>query len=326
MFASRVSGTLEVLGTPHYNRRIAGQQESRFGGCSQRNGFKPEAAGIKSMSASHNLPRKLALLALLLAPPLATLPEALGLSCLAATPEVSQRTPAKPKAASAPAQEPPMPFRVGETLTYRVAWAAFSDAASLQLAIPERRNFYGWATWHFRSVAHTVSPVRTLFSVDDQFDSYTDASTLESRRFEMHLDELGRKQDQALHFVVTGQASRAPGTAVIVPPGTRDPLGALYALRGVDWGRTPEFRAPVYDGRDLYEMRARRQGPKEAVTVAAGRFTASRIVIQVFQYEREVSAIHFLLWLADDAARTPVLMQAGLPFGNLRAELLAVAH
>jgi hypothetical protein len=214
-----------------------------------------------------------------------------------------------------------MPFRAGETLTYRVAWAAFSNAASVELTVPERRDLFGWATWHFRAAARTVSPVRALFTVDDQFDSYTDAATLESRRYETHLDELGRKQDQVLHFVATGQASRAPGPNVVVLPGTRDPLGALYALRGVDWQRTPEFRAPVYDGRNLYEMRAGRQNPGETVNVAAGKFTAARIVIRVFQYEKELSAIHFALWLANDPARTPVLMQADLPFGSLRAEL-----
>jgi Protein of unknown function (DUF3108) len=279
------------------------------------------------MNSNHKL-KKITVLAALLAPVLAALPAARAFSRLAATMEPSpQRKTAKPKsAAAAPVKELPMPFRVGETLRYRVAWAAFSNAASVELTVPERRDLFGWATWHFRAVARTLSPVRVLFAVDDQFDSYTDAATLESRQYETHLDELGRKQDQVLHFVSTGQTSRASGPAVIVLSGTRDPLGALYALRGVDWQRTPEFRAPVYDGHNLYEMRASRQNPGEALTVAAGRFTASRIAIRVFQYEKEVSAIHFELWLATDAARTPVLMQAHLPFGSLRAELISASQ
>lgn len=280
------------------------------------------------MNANHNRAKKIAVLAVALASTLAAIPAVSGLATLAApNAHSSQRkAAAKPKNAVAPAKEPPVPFRAGETLTYRIAWAAFSNAASVQLAVPERRDLFGWPTWHFRAAAHTVSPVRTLFAVDDQFDSYTDAATLESRQFEMHLDELGRKQDQVLHFLATGQTSRAPGPSVVVLPGTRDPLGTLYALRALDWQRTPEFRAPVYDGRNLYEMRASRQNPAETVTVAAGRFTATSIVIRVFQYDREVAAIHFALWLSNDAARTPVLMQADLPFGSLRAELISAAQ
>ncbi len=223
--------------------------------------------------------------------------------------------------ASAAVKEQSMPFRAGETLNYRVSWAAFSTAASVQLNVNERRSLFGWQTWHFRAVSRTLSPVSSLFPVDDQFDSYTDAVSLESRQYETHLNELGKISDQVLHLVPTGQKSRAPGASVIVMPGTRDPLGALYALRAVDWQRTPELRAPVYDGRDVFEMRARRDTPGESVSVPAGSFTAARVSVSVFQHEKEVTAIHFAVWITSDAARTPVVLQATLPFGTLRAEL-----
>jgi Protein of unknown function (DUF3108) len=215
----------------------------------------------------------------------------------------------------------PMPFRIGEKLNYYVAWAAFPTAASVQLSVPERRDLFGGGTWHFRASAHTLSPVRSLFTIDDQFDSYTDASTLESRQFEMHLDEMGRKKDEVLNFAYEGQPARAPGPKVFVLPGTRDPLGALYALRGVDWQHTTEFRAPVFDGRDVYEMLARLEAPSDKVTVAAGDYSATRLSIHLFQHGKEVSGTNFSAWLAHDAARTPVLMQAELSFGTLRVEL-----
>jgi hypothetical protein len=223
----------------------------------------------------------------------------------------------------ASAKEQPMPFRAGETLNYRVSWSAFSTGASLQLSVPERRVLFGWQTWHFRAHAQTLSPVSTLFPIDDQFDSYTDAESFESRQFETHLNEMGKVSDQVLHLVATGQKSRAPGASVIVLPGTRDPLGALYALRAVDWQRTPELDATVCDGKDVFEMRARRESLGEAASVPAGSFTASRISLRVFQHEKEVTAIHIALWLATDAARTPMVLQATLPFGTLRAELIA---
>ena len=74
------------------------------------------------------------------------------------------------------AAEMPMPFRIGEILNYRVEWAIFPNAAALQIIVVERRNLLGWQTWHFRASAHSQVPARTLFEVDDQFDSYPDAS------------------------------------------------------------------------------------------------------------------------------------------------------
>ena len=235
---------------------------------------------------------------------------------------------ARTLAASGPASthESAVPFRVGEILNYRVEWSAFSNAATVQLSVPERRNLYGWPTWHFRAAIHTVGSVRSIFQIDDQFDSYSDRSSFESRQFEEHLSELGRQKEDVMHFAATGEEAKGPGPTVVVLPGTRDPLGMLYDLRTIDWNRMPEFRAPVYDGKEMYEMRARRDAADESVTVAAGQFSTSRISIRLFQYEREVEDLHFEIWLANDAARTPVLIRADLPFGNVRVELISATN
>jgi len=219
-----------------------------------------------------------------------------------------------------------MPFRIGEKLNYNVSWATFSTAASVQLSVPERRELFGWGTWHFRASAHTLSPVRSLIAVDDQFDSYTDTTTLESRQYETYLNEMGKKQDQVLHLLPEGQSARGNFPGIVVSPGTRDPLGALYALRGVDWQHTPEFRAPVYDGHDVYELRARQEVPSETVAVAAGNYSASRISMHIFYRGKEVEGESFSAWLAHDAARTPVLIEASMPFGTFRVELTSASQ
>ena len=223
-------------------------------------------------------------------------------------------------------REPRMPFRIGEKLDYRVAWASFSNAASIELTVPERRDLMGWGTWHFRASAHSLSPMRAFIVVDDQFDSYTDAATLESRQYETYLNEMGEKQTEVFHFRPEGQPSRGDVAGVVVTPGTRDPLGAAYALRGVDWQQTPEFRAPVYDGHDVYDMRARLDVPAETVAVAAGNFSVSKISIRLFQRGKEVPGTSFTAWLANDAARTPVLLVVEMPLGNFRVELVSTVQ
>src|SRR5580700_2354795 len=220
--------------------------------------------------------------------------------------------------------EPAMPFRTGEILNYRVAWAIFPNAAALQMIVVERRNLLGWQTWHFRASAHSENPARTLFEVDDQFDSYTDTTTLESHQYELYLSEMGSKQNEVLHLISVGQSSRGTVAPVLVQPGTRDPLGAFYALRAVNWQRTPEFHVPVYDGSDLYEVRARQESGSEAVAVDAGKFQATKISVRLFEHGKVVPRASFLVWLAHNPARTPLLVLAEMPVGNVRAELAAM--
>lgn len=229
---------------------------------------------------------------------------------------------ATPKTDSLPAaRKAPPPFRIGEKLDYRVSWAGFTSAATVQLAVAERRTLSGWDTWHLRAALHTVNPLRAMFAIDDQFDSYTDTGTLESHQYEMYLDEMGRKQESIIRLLAQGVPARTNTPSVVVAPGTRDPAGAVYSLRVVDWTMTQEFRVPVYDGKKLYELSARLTAPREQVAVPAGTFSASKTDIRLFEGGREVPQTHFTVWLAQDSYRTPVAMQAELPFGSLRVEL-----
>jgi hypothetical protein len=212
--------------------------------------------------------------------------------------------------------------QLGETLEYRVAWSTFSDAATVRTEVAAQGSFFGGDGLHLRAETHTQKPVRTLFAVDDQFDSYADAATLESRQYEMYLRELGRDSDAKFRLAPQGRATADRGPVVVVPPGTRDPLSAFFWLRSVDWDRTPEVRSPVYDGRNIYELQGRRSGAGK-ITTAAGTFQATKIALVLLQNGQPVSGIQFTLWLAQNAACTPLLIEANLPFGSLRGELTA---
>jgi hypothetical protein len=218
--------------------------------------------------------------------------------------------------------EAEVPFRNGERLTFQVLFSKFTvKAANLEFAVVERRSFFGRPAWHFRAKAQTIDTVRILYPLDDQFDSYTDAERLVSLQYEMYLREAGERQDRTWRMD-TGEEPLAAGVpAARVRPGTHDALGFLYVLRATDWKKTPELRAPVFDGRHLYDVIARVAETGQPVTVASGRFRASRIGIQVFERSRELRDTSFSLWIAEDARRTPVLIEAQLPIGSARVEL-----
>jgi hypothetical protein len=232
------------------------------------------------------------------------------------TPPAARPSPEAPAAA--------VPFHAGEKLAFRVLWSKFSvNAGNLELSVVERRNFFGRVAWHFQATAHSMDTMRIIYALDDQFDSYTDAVRLTSLQYEMYLHEQSKQQNGSWRMSSADNPS-LPGDVTIaqVPPGTRDPIGLLYALRAADWKREPEFHAPVFDGRNLYEVTARLEQPSGKVIVSAGQFTASQINIRVFQHGAELDGTRFSLWLAQDAAHTPVLIEAEVPVGTARIELM----
>lgn len=239
------------------------------------------------------------------------------------TPSVDTREKtAEPKKVPAE-KDTPGPLRAGEVLEYTANVATLNDVANLRVSVAGRQNFLGNTAWHLQAFARTENPLRMVFALDDQFDSYSDAETLTSLQYEMRLNERGQKVLSVQRMVVTGKGpAPANATAAIVLPGTRDPLGMMEYLRNVDWSKTPEVRSPVYDGRKLYDVRASLAAGFEKVTVPAGSYTASKIELRVFDNGTEMKDSHFFLYLATNAARTPVLLDAQLPFANAQVELL----
>ena len=215
-----------------------------------------------------------------------------------------------------------LPLRAGEVLEYTADVSKVSNVANLRLQVAERGKFLGKNSWHLRAFAHTENPLRMVFALDDEFDSYSDAGTMDSLQYEMHLDERGQKVDSVQRMTATGrEPAAADATETRVLPGTRDPLGLMQYLRNVDWTKTPEVRSPVYDGRKLYDVRAKVAGTNEPVSVPAGSFKATKVELRVFDDGVEMKDAKFALYLANSAARTPVLLEAVLPFATARVEL-----
>ena len=160
----------------------------------------------------------------------------------------------------------PERFRSGESLSYRVSWSTFATAATASISIPERLYFFGDNVWNLRAQVSTVNPVRRLFTIDDQFTSYSDVNTLQSRQYVMKLDELGRKRVQQFRSSLTGPGNT--GSFGAIPAGAFDPLGGLFLLRTVDWQQP--VAAEIFDGKQIYEMIAQRTG-EEAVISAGGK-------------------------------------------------------
>ncbi|MGO9641125.1 MAG: DUF3108 domain-containing protein [Candidatus Acidiferrales bacterium] len=217
----------------------------------------------------------------------------------------------------------PVPFAVGETLRYQVLWSEFSvHAGTMDFSVAEERDFFGRLAWHFRATAHTINTTRTVYPLDDQFDSYTDASQLQCLQYELYLNEEGKTETSILRTSTKEEPVPPKVTLVRVLPGTRDPIGLLYALRAADWRHSAEFRAPAFDGHRAYEIRADVEIPSRQVTVPAGQFEATRIAVHISERGNELAGTRFWVWLAHDAARTPVLIEVEVPFGTARVELL----
>lgn len=224
-------------------------------------------------------------------------------------------------AAKTPPPQPMFAPSAGELLDYSASVAKVDNVATLQLKVGGETQIGGSAAWHLQAFAHTRNPLRMVFTLDDQFDSYSTPQKFTSVQYEMHLDERGEKVNSVQRLSATGREAAPEGASMVrVVPGTRDPLGLMQYLRSVDWTKTREVKSPVFDGRKLYEVHAQPTGSAK-VSVPAGSYNANAIDVAVYDNGVEMKDAHFTLYLANDEKRTPVLLEATMPFATARVEL-----
>ena len=236
---------------------------------------------------------------------------------VAAPQQKTAKKPSKPPVAAAPAA----PFHNAESLTYSGAWLSLSDVLSIQLNANDDRQFNAHSIWHFQARLQTKNPLRYVLSVDDHFDSYSAHTDFAGEQFEMHLNEGSKVETHILRITPNPAPLPSGTTQVQLLHGTRDALGFLYYLRTVNWQQTTEVRSPVFDGRKVYDVRATVVTPRSELALAAGKFAATGLSIRPYFNGKELADTKITLWMAQDAAHTPVLIELALPFGSGRVEL-----
>lgn len=230
------------------------------------------------------------------------------------------RKPSKPPAPTAPAALV-APFHNAERLAYSGLWLSLKDVIAAQLTANDDRPFNGHPEWHFQAQLQTKNPLRYILQVDDHFDSYSAHTDFGGEQFEMHLNEGSKSENHILRMAPSQSPPPAGAVQVQVIHGTRDALGFLYYLRTVNWQLTKEVRSPVFDGRKVYDVHAAVVTPRSDLAVAAGKFTATGLSIRPYINGKELADTKITLWIAQDSAHTPVLIEVELPFGSGRVEL-----
>jgi Protein of unknown function (DUF3108) len=218
---------------------------------------------------------------------------------------------------------PSVPFAVGEVLQYRLSWSAFPVAATITFSVPEEREFYGSRVFHFRATGGTVPPLRKLFVIDDQFDSYSEMFSFTSHEYDSQRNELGSEHTSRFQLIAAGSRPHTGTPSAVVPPGTRDPVGLLESLRVQNWQSSPELHVPVFEGSDVYDVRASKNATPAQISVPAGNFAADEITIQCSEPGKDLSKVRFTVWISRDLQRLPVRMRAELPLGTFLVDLTA---
>jgi uncharacterized protein DUF3108 len=243
----------------------------------------------------------------------------LGMAALAslapAQPRAPQRGPAPQK------REASVPFRVGETLTYDVAWSTYLIAGTAVTSVVEKKPSYGSTAYYIVAEGRPLPLIARLYALYYKMDTLLDSVTTLSQRSSLYTQEGTRHRTATTRFDRTSRRAlfelQADGTAhdeFAIPPEVQDGLAALYTLRTRTFKAGERLTMPVADDGVLYSLSVEATGP-ERLKMRLGEFDAWNLQMTVLDPDRKQVGKNMAIWMSTDSRRLPLRMQADLPVG-----------
>jgi len=139
-------------------------------------------------------------------------------------------------------------LRVGEKLTYRIAWIGI-PVGTVTSEVKEIVKIKGRDTYHIELTVKTNMFCSAIYKIDDRFETFMDTQTLLPLRHELKRREGRHKKDYIIEFdharnIATYNNLREKSTKEVkFPKGAHDPLSVIYFYRteDVDVGAKIDF-------------------------------------------------------------------------------------
>jgi len=208
------------------------------------------------------------------------------------------------------------PYRVGERLTYNVAYSSFPDAAHVELEVLSRGIHFGREAIQLRAHLETTGVINVaLFAINNDYVTYIDPGT----GLPFRAEETARDAIKAASSV--DDFNQPAGNEAIPPrqrgfPGTYDFVSAFYRARALPLATGGVYNFSVRGQSTEYQAELKVVG-KEIIRTNVGSFPT--IVTQIKVTNSTIKNIR--AYFSDDPGHVPVLITARISNGELRAEL-----
>ena len=212
----------------------------------------------------------------------------------------------EPTAAATPVTFAPVPFAVGEELTYRATFGGL-PAGTARMRVAGVEAVRGRPAYH---VVFTLEGGVPFFRVRDRYESWIDVETLASLRHRQQISE-GRYRRTTTYEIYPERAEyrrddEAPRPSVGSP---LDEGSFLYAVRAAALGVGETRREDRYfrpDRNPVVLTGVRR----DTVTVPAGIYAAVVVAPSIRAKGIFAEGGEALVWFSDDARRYPVQVKS----------------
>jgi hypothetical protein len=216
----------------------------------------------------------------------------------------------------------PVPFAVGETLSYDVSWSSYLTAGTVTTTVRDKRPSFNSTAYYIVAEGRPTPLLSKLYTIYYKLDTLIDSATLLSQRGSVYSEEGRRHRFKVTQFDRGAKHARFEHTSDTtaqtdfgVPAQTQDALSAIYVLRTLRLKAGGRLTMPVTDDGIVYEVEFDAGAP-EKVRTAMGEYTARKVSLGLFRDKHQGVGRNIAIWISEDARRLPVKLTADLAVGS----------
>jgi hypothetical protein len=239
-----------------------------------------------------------------------------------AAPSFGQGATEKVASVAAPKISQPLPFKVGETLTYEINFSKliFSGTIGelkLWVSRPADTQKSDLIELKAEAVSKGLFPKLFGLKVRDRFHSIVSTNDLGVHTSTKHIEEGDTRREQKSVFdreagrVTYIEKDLSKSTAepkvkeASSPSWIQDTLSATYFVRTQKLNQGDVIQVPISDAGVVYNIEVV-VGKREEVKVDAGKFKTIMLDAKVFDGRYVKRSGQMFIWVTDDEKRTPV--------------------
>ena len=217
-------------------------------------------------------------------------------------------------------------FKRGEMLTFRMHYGIIEAGVATLGITEEEKEIAGRKTYHVIGLGQSRGAFDLFFKVRDRYETYIDDKSIVPWIFLRHVNEGGYKIDQSYVFNHFSEKVNVGNNEMYdIEPNMQDMLSAFYAARNLDLGAAKPgetYSINCFMDKEVWPLKVKFIG-RETITTDLGTFKCLkyRPIVQkgrVFKHEEDLN-----IWITDDKNHIPILGQANVLVGSIKAELKA---
>lgn len=229
-------------------------------------------------------------------------------------------------------------FKPGERITYKIKYhwhfvwlesgeVTFSVAAS---------NYHGIPSYYFLGSGFSYAKYDWFYKVRDTFQTYIDTVSFAPLRFCRFTNEGSNHivTDNIFDFVHYKAFCFSSGKgnykedSVPLPPSTFDVLSGIYYTRSLTFANckyNDTIPLILYLDGKIYHIHLRYRG-KENISTSLGKFRCIKFSVSLISGTIFKEGEEMTVWATDDANHLPLLVEAPIIIGSVRAELQSFSN